>query len=82
LTSEQAKHIKGVQANVWTEYMANQKHREYMIFPRVLALSEIAWLDNDKKNYTDFANRLTALLKHYDVMGINYSKAYLTPEGQ
>jgi hexosaminidase len=82
LTLEQAKHIKGVQANVWTEYMANPKHREYMIFPRVLALSEIAWLDNNKKDYADFEHRLTALLKHYDVMGINYSKAYLTPEGR
>ncbi|GHT03531.1 hypothetical protein FACS189440_12580 [Bacteroidia bacterium] len=82
LTLEQAKHIKGVQANVWTEYMTNPKHREYMIFPRVLALSEIAWLDNNKKDYADFEHRLTALLKHYDVMGINYSKAYLTPEGK
>jgi hexosaminidase len=72
LTSAEAKHIWGVQGNLWTEYMNNPQHREYMIFPRLLALSEIAWLDNNKKNYTDFTRRLTTLLKHYDVMGINY----------
>jgi hexosaminidase len=72
LTPNEAKHILGVQGNLWTEYMNNQKHREYMIFPRLLALSEIAWLDNNKKDYSDFTQRLSSLLKHYDVMGINY----------
>ena len=77
LTPEEAKHILGVQANVWTEYMTNQKHREYMIFPRILALAENGWLPQDKKDFTNFESRLTALLRHYDVMGVNYSKAFL-----
>jgi hexosaminidase len=74
LTPEQAKHIWGVQGNLWMEYINNTPQREYMLFPRVLALSEVAWLNNDKKDYADFTQRLTALLKHYDVMGINYRK--------
>jgi hexosaminidase len=77
LTPAEAKHIWGVQANVWTEYMSNAKHREYMIFPRILALAENAWLPQTKKNYTDFQLRLASLFKHYDVMNINYSKAFL-----
>ena len=72
LTSEEAKHILGVQANVWTEYMPNRKHREYMIFPRIAALAENGWLPQDKKDYKDFEYRLPALLKRYDVMGLNY----------
>ena len=76
LTPAQAKHIWGVQANVWTEYMPNQKHREYMIFPRILALAEIAWLPQSSKNYPDFKRRLTALLRHYDVMDINYFRDF------
>ncbi|MDR1526303.1 MAG: beta-N-acetylhexosaminidase [Dysgonamonadaceae bacterium] len=75
LTPAEARHIWGVQANVWTEYMPNPKHREYMIFPRIAALAEIAWLPQDKKDYNDFKHRLLALFRHYDVEGINYSKA-------
>ncbi|MDR0540636.1 MAG: beta-N-acetylhexosaminidase [Dysgonamonadaceae bacterium] len=75
LTPEEAKHIWGVQANVWTEYMPNPKHREYMIFPRIAALAEIAWLPREKKNYDDFKHRLSSLFQHYDVEDINYSKA-------
>lgn len=72
LSPEEAKHVLGVQANVWTEYMPNAKHREYMIFPRILAVAENGWLPQDKKDYKNFEYRLNALLTHYDVMGINY----------
>ncbi|MDR2805705.1 MAG: beta-N-acetylhexosaminidase [Dysgonamonadaceae bacterium] len=75
LTPEEARHIWGVQANVWTEYMPNPQHREYMIFPRIAALAEIAWTPQEKKNYDDFKLRLLSLFRHYDVAGINYSKA-------
>jgi hexosaminidase len=81
LTPAEAKHIWGVQANVWTEYMSNQKHREYMIFPRIAALAENAWLPQEKKNYSDFERRLPSLFKHYDEMGINYSKAFYNVTG-
>jgi hexosaminidase len=80
LTPAQAKYIWGVQANVWTEYMPNQKQREYMIFPRILALAENAWIPQGRKNYPDFKRRLMALLRHYDVMGVNYFKGFRDDE--
>lgn len=43
LTPEQAKHILGVQANLWTEYILTDKHLEYMLLPRLAALSEVQW---------------------------------------
>src|SRR5690606_3308826 len=51
LTPQQQKRIIGVQANVWTEYMKTPNNVEYMVLPRMLALSEIAWTLPAKKNY-------------------------------
>ncbi len=56
LTADQQKYIIGVQANLWTEYIPTQNKVEYMAFPRVLALSEVAWTPLTGKNYKDFAN--------------------------
>lgn len=50
--------IIGGQANVWTEYMGNEKKVDYMIFPRMTALSETLWCAPEKKNYADFLKRL------------------------
>jgi hexosaminidase len=50
--------IIGGQANVWTEYMGNEKKVDYMIFPRMTALSETLWSAPEKKNYADFLKRL------------------------
>lgn len=55
LTPDQQKYILGVQANLWTEYIPTEKKAEYMILPRVLALSEVAWSPLANKNYKDFA---------------------------
>lgn len=58
LNKEEAKHILGVQANVWTEYMPTPQRRQQMIFPRIAALAEIAWLDANLKNYGRFSKNL------------------------
>lgn len=58
LSPEQAGYIKGVQGGIWTEYMKDEKHLEYMVFPRALALSEIAWSEKGKKDYPWFLKRL------------------------
>jgi len=63
--------ILGVQAQLWTEYMKDWKKVEYMAFPRIAALAEIAWLPKDKKNYDDFRERLDGVMKFYDALGIN-----------
>lgn len=76
LNGQQAKHVLGAQANVWTEYMANTAKVEYMIFPRLSALSEVLWSPKESRNYADFEKRLPAIFKRYDFWGANYSKAY------
>lgn len=58
LQADQGKHILGVQANVWTEYIPTTEHLEYMIFPRLLALSEVAWTSPERKSWEDFQRRL------------------------
>jgi hexosaminidase len=76
LNAAQATHILGAQGNVWTEYMNNSAKVEYMIFPRMIALSEVLWSPKDKKNWNDFEKRLPALLERLEKNGINYSKAF------
>jgi hexosaminidase len=78
LTEEETKHVVGIQANVWTEYISNIKYAEYMTYPRALALSEIAWSPKAPKDYSAFKRKLTAHLPHMDARKINYAKIFLT----
>lgn len=79
LSAEDEKYVLGAQANVWTEYMATPSKVEYMIFPRMSALSEVLWSPKEARNWTDFEKRLQVQFKRYDWLKINYSKAYLDP---
>ncbi len=73
LTSEQQKHIIGVQANVWTEYMTTPSKVEYMILPRMFALSEVAWTPKGNKDYKNFSQqRVTKHLAKLDAEGYDY----------
>lgn len=73
LTPEQQKYIIGVQANLWTEYIATEKKVEYMLLPRMLALSEIGWTPLANKNYQNFTEvRLPKHLARLDKNGFNY----------
>jgi hexosaminidase len=76
LDAVQAKHVLGAQANVWTEYMKNTNKVEYMIFPRMAALSEVLWSKKEDKDWQDFEKRLQVQFKRYDLWKANYSKAY------
>lgn len=76
LDSEHLKHILGVQANNWTEYMYNADDREFMIFPRIAAVAEVGWASESKKDFNSFTKRLPKLMERYDVMGIKYSNAF------
>jgi hexosaminidase len=75
LTAEQAKYIKGVQANVWTEYIPTPEKAEYMSMPRMAAIAEVAWTEPSLKNYADFQKRMDVQYKRYELKGINYSKS-------
>lgn len=75
LTEEQGKYILGAQGNVWSEYMSNERKVEYMIFPRMSALSEVLWSPKKDRDSVDFENRLQTQFKRFDMWGVNYSKA-------
>ena len=66
-------HILGVQANLWTEYITTPEHLEYMLLPRMCALSEVQWCAADKKDYARFDASLDHTFEMLDAMGVNYS---------
>lgn len=72
LSPKEQQHILGVQANVWTEYIKTPEHVEYMVNPRLLALSEIAWTNKGRKDYSSFMRRIPIHLQRMDRLGINY----------
>jgi len=73
LTADQQKFITGVQANLWTEYIPSEIKADYMILPRLFALSEVAWSPLANKNFNDFANtRLPAHLAKLDAGNFDY----------
>ncbi len=73
LTVEEQKYIIGAQANLWTEYIPTSDHVEYMIMPRIAALSEVQWTMPEKKDYNLFLHRLENLMKLYKKSGYNYA---------
>lgn len=77
LTTEEARHVIGVQANVWTEYIGDLKYAEYMTYPRALALAEVAWTPKGKKDYDGFKARVKARMPYMDALKVNYSKTFL-----
>ncbi len=73
LTKDQAKHIIGVQANLWTEYIATPGKVEYMLLPRMLAMAETGWSEAKNKDYENFSElRLPRQLAILDKAGYNY----------
>jgi hexosaminidase len=79
LGNKEQQYILGAQANVWTEYILNEKQVEYMALPRMCALAEALWLPLTKKNYADFVQRLKIQSKMLDKMNVNYAKHFLNP---
>jgi hexosaminidase len=76
LTGEFEKYVLGTQANVWTEYMTNPSKIQYMIFPRIAALSEICWTVPAQKSWSGFEKRLPTFFERYKAWGVQTSSAY------
>ena len=73
LSPEQKKYIWGVQANLWAEWIPTMKRIEYLIVPRMIALSEIAWAEPTvKPGLEEFYRQLVPQFKRMDVMRVNY----------
>ena len=73
LTAEQKGHILGAQANLWTEYIPTPEQAEYMLLPRMAALSEVQWTQPEKKDYDNFLTRLPQLTSLYERAGYNFA---------
>lgn len=72
LSNAQKALVLGVQANLWSEWIPSQERMQYMIMPRMMALSELAWSDPDKMNWDGFIKRMVAQLPRLNWMDINY----------
>lgn len=84
LNDEESKYILGAQGNVWTEYMKTEDKVEYMVFPRILAMSEVVWsgaTENLEEDYEDFLSRLEPFLERLDLLNINYANHLYEIEG-
>lgn len=77
LTDASKPFIKGVQGNMWTEYIATPEHLEYMLLPRLAALSEVQWCPEGTKDFERFKNALgTRHFPIYDILGYNYRNCF------
>ncbi|MEP6949845.1 MAG: family 20 glycosylhydrolase [Ginsengibacter sp.] len=75
LSSEEAKHVLGGEACLWTENVATPERVEYMMLPRLLALSEVLWSQPENKNKAGFINKVEEQFKRFDAEKINYAKS-------
>lgn len=73
LDSSEFHYVLGAQGNVWTEYIGNMSKLEYMIFPRMTALSEVLW-SPETRDESNFKDRLPVMIKRYALWGANYCK--------
>lgn len=74
MTREQAKNVLGCQFQLWTEYIPNFKHAEYMAFPRACALAEVAWSPRSARDFSSFSTRLTPHLERLKGLDVNFRK--------
>ena len=72
MTEEEKSHILGVQANLWTEYIATPDHLHYMLLPRLAALAEVQWCQPERKDYQRFLDSADDFCAIYDMMGYKY----------
>ncbi|MEM6337598.1 MAG: beta-N-acetylhexosaminidase [Bacteroidota bacterium] len=71
-SDDEAKHVLGAQGNVWTEYMTSERKVEYMVFPRLLALSEVVWSPKTARSWSHFSRRLPEAKERLRVMEVGY----------
>jgi len=72
IAPEKAKHVLGVQGQLWGEYIPTPEHLDYMAYPRAAALAEVAWSAKEAKDYEQFLGRLRRHLDRFDVMGVTF----------
>ena len=80
LTPEQQKHIIGVQANIWTEYIASFRHVQYMAMPRMDALTELQWNNPQERDFEAFVERCRKMAQLYDLYHYTYADHIFNPQ--
>lgn len=75
-------HILGAQANLWAEFVPNEKHSEYMLYPRLFAMSEVLWSSPKQRDIKDFFSRVYVMMDRFDRLGINYAKSIYEVTGK
>jgi hexosaminidase len=79
LTADEAADVIGAQGCIWTEWVKDSVKMEYEMMPRIAGLSEVQWTVKDKKNLTDFMQRLPHMIDIYKMEGWNYKDDILNP---
>lgn len=82
MSEEEKAHILGVQANMWTEYIADADHLYYMLLPRLAALSEVQWSQAERKDWNRFYAAADTYCRIYDTMGYNYAEHIFHAKGK
>ena len=76
----QKKQILGTQAQLWSEYFKDMRKVEYMAFPRVAAIAEVAWTKPERKDFADFSKRLDTVMNHYEAAKLHFSRPVPPPK--
>jgi hexosaminidase len=74
LTPEQAKHILGVQGNLWGERLRTPKWVDFLTFPNLCAIAEAGWTPREARDFADFSTRMTPFLQRLELMGVRYHR--------
>ena len=82
MSEQEQAHILGVQANMWTEYIASADHLYYMLLPRLAALSEIQWCQKGRKDWERFYAASETYCRMYETMGYNYADHIFQAKGE
>ena len=77
LDEQQAAHILGVQANLWTEYIGDEDYLFYMLLPRLTALTEVQWCKKENKDWNRFVSSIEHIFEIYDILDYDYGKHIL-----
>jgi hexosaminidase len=82
LSSNQQRHVLGIQANLWTEHMQTEARVQWMALPRAAALAEVGWSPTAGRNWPDFLERLVPMFARYRAFGLNYADSVFAPAPQ
>lgn len=67
--------ILGVEAPLWTETVTNRADMDYLVFPRLSALAEVAWTKKERRSWEDYSKRVALHGKRWDIQGVKFYRS-------